>query len=71
MLNILTNVSVLVAFSLCICVIGFAYCKKEKKREGSHMQEKRNGANQNSDAAVTKLAMHTQYNGLVHRGRIN
>ena len=35
------------------------------------MKEKSSGENQNSDAAVTKLAMHNQYNGLNNRGRIN
>lgn len=71
MFNVLISIFILAGFVLCICVIGFIYCKKEKKREESRMKEKSNGENQNSDAAVTKLAMHSRYNGLNNRGRIN
>lgn len=66
-MDVILSVVVLAAFVLLICFVGLLYIRNEKIRE----ERRRLEQSEASKAGLNQMAMHTQYNGLNTRGRIN
>lgn len=66
-MDVILSVLVLAAFVLLVCVVGAVYIRAERKREERRMS----GQGGTSNAELNQMAMHTSYNGLSTRGRIN
>lgn len=71
MLNCLMIVVILAVLVLFICAVGVIYCRSERKREESMLMEEKAEKEGGPDAGLTRMAMHTRYNGLSTRGRMN
>lgn len=71
MFNSLMIVLVLAVLALFIGTVGALYIRSERKREERMLMEREKDAAENPNPELTKMAMHTRYNGLSTRGRIN
>lgn len=71
MFDRLMIVLILAVLVLFVCTAGMVYSRSEKKREERRLMEQKKDIAGNPDAGLTRMAMHTGYNGLNTRGRIN
>ena len=71
MYNSLMIVFTLVVFISFVCATGVIYNKSERKREERMLMEPKKDADMNPNSGLIKMALHTRYNGLSTRGRIN